>query len=69
MRPTRSLSLSAGRIVRWVGEAEEGFGRTLERGTELLDRLVAEAERAGTSWIDAADAFKLHDAYPAFRMT
>ncbi len=50
-------------IARWVGEEEEGFGRTLERGTELLDRLVADAERSGTSWIDAADAFKLHDTY------
>ena len=50
-------------IARWVGDEEEGFGRTLERGTELLERLVAEAKEAGTSWIDAADAFKLHDTY------
>ena len=50
-------------IARWVGDEEESFGRTLERGTELLERLVADAEQAGTSWIDAADAFKLHDTY------
>ncbi|HEY5816713.1 MAG TPA: alanine--tRNA ligase [Solirubrobacterales bacterium] len=50
-------------IARWVGDEEESFGRTLERGTELLERLVAEAKQAGTSWIDAADAFKLHDTY------
>ncbi|HEX5593877.1 MAG TPA: alanine--tRNA ligase [Solirubrobacterales bacterium] len=50
-------------IARWVGDEEESFGRTLERGSELLERLVAEAERQGTSWIDAADAFKLHDTY------
>jgi alanyl-tRNA synthetase len=50
-------------IARWVGDEEESFGRTLERGTELLERLVAEAQEAGTSWIDAADAFKLHDTY------
>ncbi|HWP33002.1 MAG TPA: alanine--tRNA ligase, partial [Solirubrobacterales bacterium] len=50
-------------IARWVGDEEESFGRTLERGTELLERLVAEAREAGTSWIDAADAFKLHDTY------
>jgi alanyl-tRNA synthetase len=50
-------------IARWVGDEEEGFGRTLERGTELLERLIAEARDAGTSWIDAADAFKLHDTY------
>ncbi|HWT89976.1 MAG TPA: alanine--tRNA ligase, partial [Solirubrobacterales bacterium] len=50
-------------IQRWVGAEEESFGRTLERGTELLERLVAEAQEAGTSWIDAAEAFKLHDTY------
>jgi alanyl-tRNA synthetase len=50
-------------IARWIGDEEESFGRTLERGTELLERLVAEAEESGTSWIDAADAFKLHDTF------
>ncbi len=50
-------------IAGWVGEEEESFGRTLERGTELLEQLVAEAEESSTSWIDAADAFKLHDTY------
>ena len=50
-------------IARWVGDEEESFGRTLERGTELLERLVAEAKQSETSWIDAADAFKLHDTY------
>jgi alanyl-tRNA synthetase len=50
-------------IARWVGDEEESFGRTLVRGTELLERLVAEARESGTSWIDAAAAFKLHDTY------
>jgi alanyl-tRNA synthetase len=50
-------------IARWIGDEEESFGRTLERGTELLEQLVAEAQGSGTSWIDAADAFKLHDTY------
>ncbi|HEX3239718.1 MAG TPA: alanine--tRNA ligase [Solirubrobacterales bacterium] len=50
-------------IARWVGDEEESFGRTLERGTELLRSLVAEAKESETSWIDAADAFKLHDTY------
>jgi alanyl-tRNA synthetase len=50
-------------IARWVGDEEESFGRTLERGSELLEQLVAEAEEKETSWIDAADAFKLHDTY------
>jgi len=50
-------------IARWVGDEEESFGRTLERGSELLERLVAEAKESETSWIDAADAFKLHDTF------
>jgi alanyl-tRNA synthetase len=50
-------------IRRWVGDEEESFGRTLERGTELLERLVAEAKESETSWIEAAAAFKLHDTY------
>jgi alanyl-tRNA synthetase len=50
-------------VSRWVGDEEKAFGRTLERGTQLLEQLVAEAEGRGTSWIDAEDAFKLHDTY------
>jgi alanyl-tRNA synthetase len=50
-------------IVRWVNDEEESFGRTLERGTALLRQLIAEAKESETSWIDAADAFKLHDTY------
>jgi alanyl-tRNA synthetase len=57
--------LAAGRdaIDRWVGDEEESFGRTLERGTQLLEQLVEQAKESSTSWIDAADAFKLHDTY------
>ncbi|OJU81581.1 MAG: alanine--tRNA ligase, partial [Solirubrobacterales bacterium 70-9] len=50
-------------IARWVNDEEESFGRTLVRGSEMLERLVADARAASTSWIDAADAFKLHDTY------
>jgi alanyl-tRNA synthetase len=57
------LSAERETIRRWVGDEEESFGRTLERGTELLERLVAEAKAGETSWIDAAEAFKLHDTY------
>jgi alanyl-tRNA synthetase len=57
------LENQRGIIARWVGDEEESFGRTLERGTELLQRLIAEANESETSWIDAADAFKLHDTY------
>jgi alanyl-tRNA synthetase len=57
------LVAERGTIARWVGDEEESFGRTLERGTELLERLVSEAKESGTSWIEAADAFELHDTY------
>jgi alanyl-tRNA synthetase len=50
-------------IARWVNDEEESFGRTLERGTELLRRLIVAAKESETSWIDAADAFQLHDTY------
>jgi alanyl-tRNA synthetase len=50
-------------IARWVNDEEESFGRTLVRGQELLERLIAEARESNTSWIDAEDAFKLHDTY------
>jgi alanyl-tRNA synthetase len=50
-------------IERWVGDEEESFGRTLERGSELLVNLIDEAKQANTPWIDAADAFQLHDTY------
>jgi alanyl-tRNA synthetase len=52
-----------GTVARWASDEEESFSRTLERGSELLEQLIAEAKDAGTSWIDAADAFKLHDTY------
>jgi alanyl-tRNA synthetase len=50
-------------IARWVGDEEENFGRTLVRGEQMLERLIAEAKESETSWIDAEDAFKLHDTY------
>jgi alanyl-tRNA synthetase len=50
-------------VMRWVSDEEQSFGRTLDRGSELLGRLVADAKAQGTSWVDAADAFMLHDTY------
>ncbi len=50
-------------ILRWVGAEEESFGRTLDRGSQLLERLMADAEASSTSWISAEDAFQLHDTY------
>ena len=50
-------------IHRWLSAEEESFGRTLEQGTRLLGDLVERAKAGGTSWIDARDAFQLHDTY------
>lgn len=50
-------------ILRWVGTEEESFGRTLDRGSQLLERLIAEAKASNTSWISPEDAFELHDTY------
>ncbi|HET6829961.1 MAG TPA: alanine--tRNA ligase [Solirubrobacterales bacterium] len=50
-------------IMRWIGSEEESFGRTLDRGSQLLERLIDEALAAGTSWIAAESAFALHDTY------
>ena len=50
-------------IMRWVDDEEESFGRTLDRGTEMLDRLIDDANASSTSWVDASEAFKLHDTY------
>jgi alanyl-tRNA synthetase len=50
-------------IGRWARTEEEHFGRTLAQGERMLSELIAQAKEEGTSWIDAEDAFRLHDTY------
>jgi alanyl-tRNA synthetase len=50
-------------VMRWVSDEEESFSRTLERGTQMLSDLIRHAKEDRTSWIEAEDAFKLHDTY------
>ena len=50
-------------ILGWVSNEEESFGRTLERGSILLERLIERARGEGAGSIAAADAFELHDTY------
>src|SRR4029077_5784520 len=50
-------------VLRWAMDEEESFGRTLERGTQMLADLIRHAHEDRTSWIDAEDAFRLHDTY------
>ncbi len=44
-------------ILKWVQGEEEGFRRTLEQGTKLLDDLLQAGE------VGPQDAFKLHDTF------
>jgi alanyl-tRNA synthetase len=50
-------------IERVIREEEESFLRTLETGIKLLNRLMDEAQSAGRTGIDGADAFVLYDTY------
>jgi len=50
-------------IRSWLASEEEGFGRTLEAGSELLDVLVEAAKRDSKAELAAEDAFKLHDTH------
>jgi alanyl-tRNA synthetase len=61
--PYPELQAERESIHRWLSAEEESFGRTLEQGTRLLADLVDRAKAGGTSWIDARDAFQLHDTY------
>ena len=46
-RRTRRSSRERDTIMRWIRSEEENFGRTLDRGSQLLEKLIADAERAG----------------------
>ena len=50
-------------IARWARDEEEAFGRTLDRGNQILSELIDKAKNSNTSWVSAADAFVLHDTW------
>lgn len=50
-------------ISRWATDEEEAFGRTLDRGSQILAEMAQRAKASNTSWVDASDAFLLHDTY------
>ena len=62
-QPYPELHTQKDAILQWAGAEEEGFGRTLAQGSDLLNDLIADAKKNETSWIDAAEAFKLHDTF------
>ncbi len=57
------LSEQRAAIAKWLAGEEQGFGRTLEQGTRMLEELIARAREGGRPGISAADAFALHDTY------
>ena len=57
------LEVERDTVLGWVAAEEESFGRTLHRGSELLQRIVADAKSSGAREVDAEDAFRLHDTY------
>lgn len=57
------LKQNADTIRRWATSEEESFRHTLDQGERMLAEVVRKAREAGTSWIEADAAFKLHDTY------
>src|SRR5579884_4056034 len=50
-------------IQKWLKSEEEGFSRTLEQGTRMLEELLRRANETGAEGISSEDAFMLHDTY------
>jgi alanyl-tRNA synthetase len=50
-------------IELWLSTEEEAFGRTLERGTRLLDELIDRARGNGDEGLGGEDVFKLEDTF------
>jgi alanyl-tRNA synthetase len=47
----------------WLSAEEDGFGRTLAQGMELLREQIEQARAAGRTSVAAADVFRLHDTH------
>ena len=62
-REYRQLVQNGESVARWLNSEEEGFGRTLEEGSKLLDELIERARERGDEGISADDAFRLHDTH------
>jgi alanyl-tRNA synthetase len=50
-------------VDMWLSAEEEGFGRTLANGMELLRAEIAKARESDRSTISAEAVFRLHDTY------
>ncbi len=47
----------------WLAAEEEGFGRTLAQGMEMLQDQIEQARAAGRSSVPALEVFTLHDTH------
>jgi len=47
----------------WLAAEEEGFGRTLEQGLQVLRFHIDHAHELGRDFVHAADVFRLHDTF------
>ena len=50
-------------IETWMSGEEEAFGRTLERGTRLLEELIERARSNGEEGLGGEDVFRLEDTF------
>src|SRR5881275_2869233 len=50
-------------ILRWAAAEEHSFRETLAKGERLLAEVIARSKGDETSWVDAEDAFRLHDTF------
>ncbi|MEA2209233.1 MAG: alanyl-tRNA synthetase, partial [Solirubrobacteraceae bacterium] len=50
-------------VDMWLSSEEEGFGRTLANGMELLTAAIESAREAGAAAIGAETVFRLHDTF------
>ncbi|MDP4277990.1 MAG: alanine--tRNA ligase, partial [Bacteroidota bacterium] len=57
------LSAQQTLIEKVIREEEDSFLRTLETGIRLLDKLMADANAAGTKVLSGKDVFTLYDTY------
>ncbi len=57
------LTAQADLIKQVTRQEEEAFLRTLDTGIRLIDKVMADAKKNGTTQIDGREAFTLYDTY------
>jgi alanyl-tRNA synthetase len=57
------LREQADAIDMWLSTEEEGFGRTLAQGMDMLRELIERPRAAGLQAVPAEEVFRLHDTY------